>query len=244
MVRHLPANPAMTRTPLVLVPGLLCDALLWQDQISDLADVSDCWVADHTGASDMAKLAVNILAAAPFDRFALAGLSMGGYVAMEIMRQAPGRVTRLALLDTSARPDTPEQTERRRAFVDLAKRGRFMSVTDALLPLLINRARATDAALVATVRCMARNIGRQAFEHQQQAIISRTDSRPLLPRISCPTLVLCGRQDQLTPLGLHEEMARAIPVARLVIVEECGHLSTLEQPQEVGRAMRHWLTGA
>jgi pimeloyl-ACP methyl ester carboxylesterase len=234
----------MTRTPLVLVPGLLCDALLWQDPIQDLADISDCWVADHTGASDMAKLAGNILAAVPFERFALAGLSMGGYVAMEIMRQTPARVTRLALLDTSAHPDTPEQTERRLAFVDLAERGRFMSVTDALLPLLIHRARAGDAALVATIRCMARNIGRQAFAYQQKAIISRADSRSLLPHISCPALVLCGRQDQLTPLDRHEEMARAISGARLVVVEDCGHLSTLEQPQEVSRAMRHWLTGA
>ena len=234
----------MTRSPLILVPGLLCDALLWQDPIRDLADIGDCWVADHTGAGDMAKLAGNILASAPFDRFALAGLSMGGYVAMEIMRQAPGRVTRLALLDTSARPDTPEQTARRRAFVDLAEHGHFMSVTDALLPLLVNPARVSDTALIATIRCMARNIGRQAFARQQQAIISRADNQPLLPHISCPTLVLCGRQDQLTPLARHEEMAQAVPGARLVVVEDCGHLSTLEQPQEVGSAMHQWLTGA
>jgi len=234
----------MPRTPLILVPGLLCDALLWQDQVRGLADVADCWVAGHTRANNMANLARSILAEAPFDRFALAGLSMGGYAAMEIVRQAPGRVNRLALLDTSARPDTPEQTERRRAFIDLAERGRFMSVTDALLPLLIHRSHASDAALVATVRSMARNIGRQAFVRQQQAIISRADSRPLLPSITCPALVLCGKQDQLTPPDRHEEMAAAIAAASLVVVEDCGHLSTLEQPEEVNRAMRDWLTRA
>jgi len=234
----------MTRTSLVLVPGLLCDALLWQDQIQGLAEVADCMVAEHTRADTMAGLASGILAAAPFERFALAGLSMGGYVSLEIMRQAPERVTRLALLDTSARPDTPEQTERRRAFIDLAERGRFMSVTDALLPLLINRSRTADAALVATIRSMARNIGRHAFARQQHAIIGRPDSRPLLRSIACPTLVLCGKQDQLTPLDRHEEIAAAIAAASLVVVEDCGHLSTLEQPEEVNRAMRDWLTGA
>jgi pimeloyl-ACP methyl ester carboxylesterase len=233
----------MIRTPLVLVPGLLCDALLWQHQVQGLAEVADCWIADHTQSETMRGTAADILAAAPFERFALAGLSMGGYVAMEMMRQAPERVTRLALLDTSARPDTAEQAERRRAFVDLANRGRFMSVTDALLPLLLHRARTADAALVATIRTMARNIGRHAFVRQQQAIISRADSRPLLAGIDCPALVLCGKQDQLTPPDRHDEIARSIPSARLVVVQDCGHLSTLEQPEEVNGAMRDWLAG-
>ena len=231
----------MIRTPLVLVPGLLCDALLWQFQIRGLCTVADCWVADPTHSVTMRGAATDILAAAPFERFALAGLSMGGYAALEIMRQAPGRVSRLALLDTSAHPDTPEQSERRRAFVDLAERGRFMSVTDALLPLLVHSSRAADAELVATIRSMARNVGKDAFARQQRAIISRADSRPMLQGIDCPTLVLCGRQDQLTPLERHEEIIRALPGSRLEVIEDCGHLSTLERPDDVNRAMHDWL---
>ncbi len=231
----------MNRTPLVLVPGLLCDALLWQPQIEGLGEYADCWVADHTRSDTMRGVAQDILSAAPFERFALAGLSMGGYVALEILRQSPGRVTRLALLDTSARQDTPEQTERRLAFLDLAERGRFMSVTDMLLPKLVHRFRHSDPGLVATVRTMARNIGKEVFARQQHAIMSRADSRPLLPSIACPTLVSCGRQDALTPLEHHEEMAAAIPNSRLEVFEFCGHLSTLEQPEEVNRAMREWL---
>jgi pimeloyl-ACP methyl ester carboxylesterase len=240
-VTQIPMVRTPAKTPLVLVPGLLCDALLWQFQIPALATIADCWIADPTRSVTMRGVAADILAAAPFERFALAGLSMGGYAALEIMRQIPGRVLRLALLDTSARPDTPEQGERRRAFIALAERGRFMSVTDALLPMLVHGSRGADAGLVATIRSMARNIGRDAFARQQHAIMSRADSRPRLQAIACPTLVLCGRQDQLTPLDRHEEMVRAIPGARLEVIEDCGHLSTLERPGEVNRALHDWL---
>ena len=233
----------MTRSPLILVPGLLCDALLWQQQVQGLGAHADCWIADHTGADTMHVVAAAILAASPFERFSLAGLSMGGYLALEIMRQAPERVERLALLDTSPRPDSPEQTQRRRALLDLAARGRFTDVTDALLPNLVHRFRLTDPGLVATVKTMARNVGKEAFLRQQHAIMSRIDSRPGLAAIACPTLVSCGRQDALAPLELHEEMAAAIPNAKLRVYEFCGHLSTLEQPEEVNRALREWLEG-
>jgi pimeloyl-ACP methyl ester carboxylesterase len=227
---------------LVLVPGLLCDALLWEAQIRALGGDADCWVADQTRSDTMTGLAADVLREAPFERFALAGLSMGGYVAFEIVRRAAQRVDRLALLDTSASPDTPEQLEKREALISLAQRGRFVGVTQALLPLLVHRARLGDQQLVATVKKMAENIGHDAFIRQERAIMSRPDSVPLLPSIPCPTLVLCGRQDALTPLDRHVEMARAIPGANLVVVEDCGHLSTLERPAEVGRALERWLS--
>lgn len=229
------------RTPLVLVPGLLCDALLWQHQVASLGELADCWVGDHTRSATMAQVAADVLAACPFETFALAGLSMGGYVVLEMQRQAPGRVTHLALLDTAARADGDEQRARRQAFIDLADRGRFMGVTDQLLPVLVHADRLADAALVATVKTMARNVGKAAFVRQQHAIMSRIDSRPHLGGIACPTLVLCGREDALTPLDRHEEMASMIPAAELEVVERCGHLSTLERPAEVTRAMRDWL---
>jgi len=227
--------------PLVLVPGLLCDAQLWRAQVEHLADVAETWVADHTRSDTMAGVARDVLADAPFKEFALAGLSMGGYISLEIMRQAPRRVKRLALLDTAARADTPEQTKRRHDFIELAQRGKFLGITDTLMPLLVHPSRLADKPLTDAIRLMAKNVGKDGFIRQQQAIMSRADSRPLLATIKCPALVLCGRQDQLTPLDRHEEMAAGIEGARLEIIEDCGHVSTMEKPGEVNRALRQWL---
>jgi pimeloyl-ACP methyl ester carboxylesterase len=244
---RLPQNRAfeatlMKKFPLVLVPGLLCDAQLWQPQVGDLADVADTWIADHTRSDTMAGVARDVLVDVPFSSFALAGLSMGGYIALEIMRQAPQRVARLALLDTVASAELPEQTQRRRDFIALAEGGHFARVTETLLPLLTHPARQGERPLADTIKSMARNIGMDAFIRQEHAIMSRADSRGLLATIACPTLVLCGRQDALTPLARHEEMAAGIRGARLEVIEDCGHLSTLERPAEVNAALRRWLT--
>jgi len=227
--------------PLVLVPGLLCDAQLWRAQVEQLSDVAETWIPDHTRSSTMAGVARDVLAEAPFESFALAGLSMGGYISLEIMRQAPQRVRRLALLDTAARADTPEQTKRRHEFIELAERGKFLGVTDMLMPLLVHPSRLAETPLTDAIRLMAKNVGKDGFIRQQKAIMSRADSRPLLATIKCPTLVLCGRQDQLTPLDRHEEMAAGIKGARLEVIEDCGHVSTMERPAEVNRALRQWL---
>jgi pimeloyl-ACP methyl ester carboxylesterase len=240
-----PNDTRMSGVPklgLVLVPGLLCDALLWEAQIEALGGEFKCRVADHTRSETMAGVAADVLLDAPFERFALAGLSMGGYVALEIMRQAAHRVDRLALLDTSARADTPEQSAKREGLIALARRGRFIGVTQALLPLYVHPARLRDEKLVDTVKKMARNIGREAFVRQEQAILSRVDSLSLLPTIACPTLVLCGRQDAVAPVDRHEEMASGIPGAKLQVIEECGHLSTLEKPTQVSAALKGWLS--
>ena len=232
----------MKKPLLVLVPGLLCDAQLWQPQVENLADVADVWIADHTRSNTMAGVARDVLADAPFASFALAGLSMGGYIALEIMRQAPQRVARLALLDTVAGADLPEQTQRRMGFIALTERGHFARVTETLLPLLIHQSRRGEHALTDTIKSMAANIGKDAFLRQQRAIMSRADSMGLLAAITCPTLVLCGRQDALTPLARHEQIAAGIKGARLEIIEDCGHLSTLEKPAEVNSALRSWLS--
>ncbi len=194
---------------LVLVPGLLCDGLMWRPQLAALAAVADCWVADHTRSETMAGVAADVLRDAPFEKFALAGLSMGGYVALEMMRQAAHR--------------------------------RFLGITHALLPLLVHRSHLANQELVSTIREMAKNTGKDAFIRQERATISRADSLPLLSRIACPTLVVCGRQDALTPLERHEEMAARISGSRLEIVEECGHLSTMERPAETSAALARWL---
>jgi len=232
----------MKKSPLVFIPGLLCDAQLWQPQADSLADIADIWIADHTRSDTMTGVVRDVLADAPFASFALAGLSMGGYIALEIMRQAPGRVEKLALLDTAASGESPEQTQKRLGFIDLAERGRFLGVTDALLPLLIHPSRLGEPALTNVIKSMAKNIGKEAFVRQQRAIMSRTDSLPLLSTIACPTLVLCGRQDALTPLARHEDMAVGIRGAKLEVIDDCGHLSTLEKPAEVNPALRRWLS--
>ena len=227
-------------TPLVLLPGLLCDAALWRHQTATLGDAAAFTMGDFTHDDSIEAMARSVLIEAP-ETFALAGLSMGGYVALEIMRQAPERVTRLALLDTSARPDTPEQTERRGGLIELARMGQFKGVTPRLLPMLIHPDRLGDAELTGTVMAMAERTGKDAFLRQQSAILKRVDSRPHLAAMRCPALVLCGRQDTLTPLEAHQEMADAIPRASLVVVEDCGHLATLEQPHAVSAALRYWL---
>jgi pimeloyl-ACP methyl ester carboxylesterase len=233
------------KQPLVLLPGLLCDAALWEPQLSDLADVADFFVADLTEHETMQDMAASVLRDSPWKEFALAGLSMGGYVAQEIVQQAPQRVKRLALLDTRSRAELPEETERRRALMQLAQSGRnFTPVTNRMLPLMLHESRVKDAPLVKIIREMAERTGIEAYIRQQNAIIARPDYRSMLPSIACPTLVLCGRQDKLTPPHNSEEMAAAIPGAKLVVVEECGHMSTLERPGVVNRAMRAWLQTA
>ncbi|CAA7614187.1 alpha/beta fold hydrolase [Magnetospirillum sp. UT-4] len=229
-------------TALVLLPGLLNDERLWAHQRHALAEQAEVSVADLTADDTMAGLAERVLAAAP-DRFALAGLSMGGYVAMEIMRRAPERVERLALVSTAARPDTAEQTERRRDAIANARAGGFDKVPPALLPIMVHPDRAAQERVGGLFVDMARAVGPEAFIRQQTAIMHRPDSRPGLPRISCPTVVVVGRDDTLTPPDRAEEMAALIPGARLVRIGQCGHLSAIEQPQAVSAVLSYWLQG-
>lgn len=228
------------RTPLVLLPGLLCDARLWRHQAEDLADIADVSIVDLTRDDTMAGMARRVLAEAP-PRFALAGLSMGGYVAFAVMRAAPERVERIAVLDSSAHADTPERREQRLALNASVGAGRFADVPPMLLRTLIHPARHGDRDLTDTILSMAFSVGADGFLRQQAAIMDRPDSRSGLASIRCPTLVLCGRQDARTPLALHEEIASAIPGAELVVLEDCGHMSTLERPAATTAAMRVWL---
>jgi len=228
---------------LLLLPGLLCDRVLWAAQIEALSEVCDPWVADLTRDETMEGMARRVLEEAPVQSFALAGLSMGGYVAMEIMRQASERVERLALLDTRARLDAPEDSERRLQMMRLAESERgFAPITTRMLPLLVHPSRVGDSALVDAIKAMAERTGIPAYLRQQRAIMSRIDFRPVLTQVRCPTLVLCGREDVLTPLPLHVEMEGLVAGARLSILEQCGHMSTMERPHEVNTELRLWLT--
>lgn len=231
----------MRRQPLILLNGLLCDSAVWEAQRAALADVAESHVPDLTRDDTMVGMAARVLAEVPFERFALAGFSMGGYCAMEIMRQAPDRVTRLALLDTSPHVDDDERRAERERFVGLAGRNGFMPITRLMVPALLHPSRLDDEPVVRVVREMAERVGAEAYVRQQRAMMSRADSVPLLPTIACPTLVLCGEQDTRTTLAPHETMARAIPGARLVTIPDCGHMVTLERPEAVSAALREWL---
>ncbi len=235
----MPASAA-DPLPVVLLPGLNCSARLYGEQIPALWRFGPVAVADHRRDDSMAAIARRVLAAAP-PRFALAGLSMGGYIAFEILRQAPDRVAKLALLDTGAGAELPERTAQRKPLIALAEQGRFVEITDNQFPLLVYQRRRGDVTLKAIVRTMNEETGPEAYCRQQQAIIGRPDSRPGLAAITCPTLVLVGDDDQLTPPALAREMAAAIRGARLVVVPECGHLSTLERPQAVNDALVEWM---
>jgi pimeloyl-ACP methyl ester carboxylesterase len=213
---------------------------MWAHQAETLGDIAEITIADVTRGASVGELAASILDQTPA-RFALAGLSLGGYICFEVMRQAPERVSHLALLDTTARADPPEITARRHRFIGMAREGRLDEVMAAYLPLFVHPRRLEDEPFKAALSAMSTRVGEAAFYTQQDAMLSRPDSRPDLGAIRCPTLVMCGRQDALTPVDMHREMASLIPGAKLVIIEDSGHLTTMEQPQATTAVLRYWL---
>jgi len=227
--------------PIILIPGLNCSPRLYQEQVPVLWELGQVTVADHRRDETMAAIAKNILDAAP-KRFRLAGLSMGGYISLEIMRQAPQRVAKLALLDTSARPETAEQTERREKLIALAEQERLIEINDVLWPNLVHESKISNKALRASIDKMAYETGAKAFIRQQKAIVGRADSRPLLAAIKCPTLVIVGDKDQLTPPAHAKEIAEGIRDARFETIARCGHMSTMEEPQQVTNLLMEFFT--
>ncbi|XIA65139.1 alpha/beta fold hydrolase [Bradyrhizobium sp. TZ2] len=226
--------------PILLVPGLVSSPRIYAPVVPALWRFGPVTVANHIRDDNMALIARRILAEAP-PRFALAGHSMGGYVAFEIMRQAPERVAKLALINTQARSDTPEATARRRGMMARATAGEYRAVLDELFPGFVHPSRREDASLRQLVYDMGDDVGVEAFLRQQMAVISRPDSRPMLAGIKCPTLVLSGDEDNTIPNSLSVEMADNIHNAKLVILANCGHLPQPEQPQATADALVEWL---
>lgn len=233
-----------SRETVVLVPGLLCDHGVWTAQLEALSEPFDCRVAQLDIQDSIEGMASAVLALSD-GMFSLVGHSMGGYVALEVMRQAPERVRRLALLDTQPRADSKDQAVRRKALFEEAQRGGFREVIAGFPPLLFHESRLSDASLVKAFDEMAERVGKEAFLRQQRAIMGRRDSVATLSGILCPTLVLCGRQDLITPLENSQLMAAAIPTAApLLVLEECGHMAPMEQPTAVIAALRSWMERA
>ncbi len=227
-------------TPILLIPGLGGSPRIYAPIASALWAFGSVTVANHVRDDAMAAIAHRILAEAP-PRFALAGHSMGGYVAFEIMRQAPERVDRLALINTQARPDSPEARERRAAQIVRVKAGGLHDVLEDLYPGFVHPSRRGDVALRKQVHDMGDDVTAEGFVRQLAAIMARPDSRPTLARIRCPTLVITGDSDNTLSNTLSAEMADGIDGARLVIIPDCGHLPQLEKPRETAAALAGWL---
>jgi pimeloyl-ACP methyl ester carboxylesterase len=219
----------MPRSPLLLLPGLLNTRRVFEPQVEALADVADFTIPELWHHDTIAAMAEAALAVAP-PTFALCGFSMGGYVAFEIFRRAPERVERIALMDTQAGPDSPETAARRRG------------IHPTLLPQLVHPSRIGDESITQPLRDMASEIGGDGFVRQQQAILGRADSRPLLVEIEMPALVIVGREDRVTPLPRAQQIASDIANARLEVIDDSGHMTPLEKPAEVSAALRRWLT--
>lgn len=236
----------MAKTPLLLIPGLLCSPRLYAAQVAALQDRAEIVVPDWRKAPlavwDTWESAARwIVEQMPPGKFAMAGLSLGGMLAVEIMQFAADRVTKLALLDTGMRSQNETERAIRRARVRLATEGHFELVLGLQLSRFIPAYRLPDKGLVDEVMAMCNEIGVDIYRRQEELAAIRTDRRPDLPRIKCPTIVVCGRDDAATPLFLSEEMAKAIPAAALVVIEQCGHLITMEKPDETNEILKLWL---
>jgi pimeloyl-ACP methyl ester carboxylesterase len=231
----------MAPLPTVLIPGLYATPRLFAAQLPALWRHGPVTVADHTRGATFAQVAANVLASAP-PRFALAGLSMGGALALEIVRQAPTRVERLALLSSFSAPDTETAKGFRRAALDELRAGRSEALVESSFASLVHPSRAQDTALLGVMKDMLRDTGAEAAINEVETYMNREDARPVLAAVAVPTLVLIGDSDQIVPPAHARENAGAIEDATFVEVPECGHLSALEQPEAVTEALVAWKT--
>lgn len=230
---------------LMLLSGLMCDASVWAPQCAALQTQAQCVVPDYGLRDSLTAMAQQVLAEAPTERFSVAGHSMGGRVALEVLRLASQRVERLALLDTGTQPlsagaDGERERAGRMALLSQARR-QGMRAMGKLWARGMVHPDARDTPVFESVLDMLERSSPEQFAAQINALLNRPDASALLPAISCPTLVLCGREDSWSPPAQHEIMRDAIPGAALCIIERCGHMSTLEQPQAVNAALASWL---
>lgn len=238
----------MTRATVVFLPGLLCDRAVWEPQIAALSQRYDCLVADYGTADSLSAMAKSALESAP-PRFSLVGHSMGGRVALELMRHAAQRITRLALLDTGyqARPagEAGEAEARKRyRLLDIALSQGMRAMGREWIQGMVHPERLRDRGLMDPIMAMIERKTPGIFAAQIRALLSRPAAEAVLRAIHCQTLILCGRQDTWSPLARHEEMARMITGARLAVIEDSGHMVTLERPEAVTAELEGWLAAA
>jgi pimeloyl-ACP methyl ester carboxylesterase len=224
----------------LLLPGLLCDVSVWTAQVKALARHADVAVADFSEHDSITAMARSALALRRGELVVI-GHSMGARVALEMVRLAPERIARLALLDTGVHPRRAGEEVNRQALVDLAFDKGMEALADRWLPPMVHQGRAHDPALMEPLKAMVKRATPELHHRQIQALLNRPDARPLLSTIACRTLVMVGRQDRWSPLAQHEEIAAAIPHAELVVIEDSGHMTPVERPDEVTRALLGWL---
>ncbi len=227
--------------PLVLVPGMMCDARLFLPQITAISADRAVMVAPITAGDRIEDIASNLLDQLPL-RFALAGLSMGGIVAMEILRRAPGRISRICLMATSPLAETPTVAAAREPMIVGARAGRLAEVLRDALPPENLAPGAGRAAVLNQLDQMGRDLGPDVFIRQSRALQRRRDQQSTLRKCKVPTLILCGEHDGLTPVKRHSFMAELIPAAELTVIPDAGHIPSLETPDAVNEALRHWLS--
>lgn len=225
---------------LILIPGTLCDESLFKYQITDLTAIADCYVARNYNSTSLKQVAENILNTYSGD-LSIMGLSYGGIIAFELLRQAPTRIKKLILLNTNYKKPSLQTKINQQRFVGMAYLGEFKEITTTILiDSMLHPKNAQKQELRDTILDMAINVGIDGFFNQVKAQLERPDSTNDLQKIKCPTLIITGREDRICPLVLHEEMAEAIPNSTLKVIEECGHLSTLEQPHLVNKEIIDW----
>ena len=230
-----------TRPTLILVPGLLCDNLVWHDAIAAFASTHDVVVPVLDGLDSIPAMAAQVLLDAP-TTFALAGHSLGGRIALEVLRQAPERVAALALLDTGVHPCSPGEPQQRQVLLDIAVTQGMRAVARAWLPPMVHPARRSDPAFMAPLEAMIERRTPETFRNQVAALLNRPDATPVLASIHCPTCVICGRQDEWSPPAQHESIAAGISGAQLTVIDDAGHMAPCERPQAVVAELRRWLT--
>jgi pimeloyl-ACP methyl ester carboxylesterase len=226
--------------PIVLVPGLACDATIWRHQVAALGNGRSITVANHGEAASLAEMAEQVLDTVPA-RFALAGHSMGARVALEIVDRAPERVTRLALLDTGVHPVRPGEAAARNDLLDFGRAFGMPAMIDRWLPPMVHPDRINDAAIMAPLRAMAIGLGFETFERQVGALLGRRDATPILAKLHCPVLVGVGSHDSWSTPEQHRSFVRNIAHATLVVFDQAGHMAPFERPELVNAAMAYWL---
>jgi pimeloyl-ACP methyl ester carboxylesterase len=236
----------MYRPDLILVPGLMCDHAVWEHQARALGAIANVIIADHGSMDSFDAMADAILQLAP-QRFAIAGHSMGGRVAFQVFRRAADRITGVALLDTACTPlpagaEGQREVQQRYRLLEIARKDGVRAMGAEWVQPMVHPDRRSDTSLINSILDMIARKTPEIFAAQIKALIERPDARPVLGQIQCPALVLCGRQDSWCVLAHHEEMASMIPNSRLVVIENCGHMSTMERPAEVTAALKEWLT--
>ena len=225
---------------LLMIPGTLCDASLFKYQITGLQAIANCKVVSNSSSDDLQEVAAHILSET-LGNFSVMGLSYGGIIAFELWRQAPERINKLILMDTNHKKPSEKTRMTQQRFIGMSYLGEFREITTHFLKdTLLHPDHAKELEMRETVLNMALNVGRDAFFNQVKAQLARPDSSKDLPNIKCPTLIIVGRQDLVCPIELHEEMATLIPNSTLKIIDNCGHLSTLEQPDVVNEIIKKW----